>query len=52
MNFETLTLDELRKIKGGDDGSDLPNTVQTSTDGDPNEEPKFKAGSDLSNTVQ
>ncbi len=53
MKLEILTSDELRKIKGGDAGSDLSNTVQEPiVDPDPDETVKFKAGSDLSNTVQ
>ena len=48
MNSEILSLEEMRIVKGGEDGSDLSNTVQT-----PSDEPDtFKASSDLSNTVQ
>ena len=48
MNLEILTAEQLRNIKGGDDGSDLSNTVQAPVD----ETSAFAAHSDLSNTVQ
>jgi hypothetical protein len=51
MKTEKLTVAELQKIKGGDSGSDLSNTVQVPST-DPVENTAPKSGSDLSNTVQ